>query len=581
MHFNRDLKIDEIRPYLKYPVLEYNTFSITQEILDSDLFPILELALSFENTLRILKFQGITLISALNKCSNILSRNVNTKKLLIEQCDLTNASQFKRKIQSNEIVFRICDATDDRFVSFFEQLSQSCQNIRSLSFDHSILESSSISSVFQCIFFNECFHHLEELCFDAFGDIPDLEMHVGSLAACSWAMTSKCVKKLSVIGCTFDTSSLLQKILSFDIGLQEIHLGENTFRQRIPLNMSPRNCGFLDLSRSNIGILAISSFIESVVSGVIDCRGIDLSYARMTNPEFIQMLALLSADVVVMPSLECFYFDGNDMDTETTKLIAQFIRHQPKLRRMSINSSVIVKGSNTGLTQLFDSLLSLQSLESLSMRGMENTMNYSCGEMWTPFLREIAKRGTMKYLDLTDQCVKDDCIDIILSMNSLEELWLDRCSASSFTSLSNFIKKAIDSNLKLCGWPHREIQRIKSAPTISSSEREIIEDQEKLLHAQFIERFSYLCNDTNETRAEIIRKRFVLSEPTYEELIVRVNLEDETQNKKDDLLNSLLNETVKDIIVSNGIPIDYDPISDTINSAKSEFSLDSLIQKYV
>lgn len=582
MHFGVELKLDEIREYFRYPALKYSTFTVTNQMIQLDIFYILELALSFESDLKTLIFSNLILNDALPLCQHIIKYNSNITNLVIEQCDLTDSASVLEsftknvKLSISGIKFRICDATNDHFIKLFELLSIKCKNIQSLSFDHSILENSSIASVFQSIFFNESFHNLENLEFDSIGDVPDLETHVGSLAGCSWALTSKCVRKLSVNGCDFDISSLLQRILCFDIGLRELHLCENKFRKKIPQGIQPCVAGFLDMSRCSIGIQAISSFIESVVSGTIDARGIDLSSLRMTPPEFLQMLALLSADVVVMPSLECFYFDNNIVDTEEAKLLASFIRHQPKLRRVSLNCCINVRDSSTGIQCILDALLSLNNLESLSLRGDFSNKDFSAGRMLTSFLTKAAAKKTVKFLDLTNQFITDDGLEAIFGIDPLEELWFDRCQSSSYPSLVSYLKRLMNSNLKLCGWPAKEIEHLK---TIKTADKNFVEGDDLVLHFQFSERFSFLCDEDEETRRKIMSQRFVLNEPTYEEMI---NAQPKETNAyiTDSCWKIEFSENIKKLADENGIELVSEPFAKLISEAEQSLSLSSLLQKF-
>ena len=399
LYYGIDLNHDDIDKYYEITELPFHQFVINQDIRSSKLYKPIICSLAFEQNLHTLIFKDSLVSQLIKDCNTIFLHNKCVSKLIFDNCDFIQSKQalasiFEKnqdhKLYFSKLVFKNCNLKIPDFLQFFELLSTNINAITSLSFDHSEMDSTSLDSVFQLILFNETFHSLESLEINSIGSIPDIEYEVGNLATCSWALTSKCIKKLYVNGCNFDASRMLMTILNFDIGLNEIHLSNNQFSTRIPSTFTPKSAFFLDLSSCDIQIQAMSSLIESFANKKIDIHGLDLSSLRLSEPEMIQMLALMSSDFVVLPHLETFYFDNNRLGPEETILLSKFIKNQPSLKRISLNCSIDITKTSNSLDPLFQSILEKQ-IEALYLRG-DDTLDFSFGKLILPLLQAIYEK---------------------------------------------------------------------------------------------------------------------------------------------------------------------------------------------
>ena len=587
-HYGIDIDSNEMKLFYKYPPLRYNRYMIIPQLFSLKMCQAIILGLSYEQNLHELVISQCRLSDVFDRCGTIFNDNLELQKVVFDECDFADAvPAFHRMLGSKkflptEVSFSNCNGATQDFLSFFEALSDKCNNITSLVFDGTKMNSKSLNSVFQTIFFNDCFHHLETLELNSVGEFDDLELQIGSLAGCSWAITSKCIRTLYVTGCNFDASSMLMKVLNFDIGLHDIHLSNNKFISRIPFNIPPKTSPFLDISYCQCRIQAISSLIEAFATGIIDVYGLDLSSLKMYKPEEIQMLALMSSDVVVWPHLETFFFDNNKIDVEETLLLSQFIKHQPNLKRVSLNCSIDITESFSGLQGLLD-VLAEKPLEELYLRGDE-TLDFSYGQLLIPFLRKFVEKKTLKVLDISNQKIGSEGIKILRSLlaTGIEEIHFDGINASDFNELSSFVRELLKSDLVYASWPHNEYERVLAMPCEASANKVVYESEEKMLHVSFIDHFGFYCDETPRTISHLHKNRCRSTvRPALKEEETNPMKSSAKKADRDKYEKLHLNYRDPDILNTMtqiiNVDIDSDPLINIISSIDKSLNLETLI----
>ena len=597
LYFGMDVNKEDIEMYNGIPPLPFHQFIINQSVLSSKLQKPLIRSLAFEQQLHTLVFQDCKLSHVLKQCKTIFTYNKCLSTLVFDKCDFTQSSQAlsllfpdqNQKLFAYKLVFKNCDLKTQDFMNFFEALPSKIKKITTLSFDHSEMNSKSLDTVIQSILFNEVFHSLNTLELISIGQIQDLEYQIGTLATCSWALTSKCIQKISASGFDFDSSRMLMTILNFDIGLSEIHLSNNNFYTRIPMNLPPKSACFLDLSSCDIKIQAISSLIEAFANKVINIYGLDLSSLRVSQPEKIQMLALMSSDVVVWPHLETFYFDNNRIGPEETILLSKFIKHQPSLKRISLNCSVDITKTSSALEDLFEAILE-KPIEELYLRG-DHTMDFSFGKLIVPFLQALFEKhsSTLITLDVSNQRFGKEGLDALVQMTQsqiLEELRFDGFSSPSYSDLSQFCNILLDSQLKYASWPEEEFQKYITSTLFQTAEKNNISSEYKKLHRQFIETFGCYCDESDFSMERLNKRR-------CQSTVIHQN-DDEENAQTNYMVDNAVKEKYSSFSVTEREPkiaqlleecvgnyIDKDPVLQLISQIDKKLSYQYLVKEYL
>lgn len=503
LHLKLDLQqslIQQIQADLK---INENTFIITKSISKSPLFEAIMISIPYALEIRTIIIDNCQLSVVFHHFNEILLRGQQVTKIEFINCDFTNSlSYFKQGITTNglfkpSIWSFNSTLINESFSSLFDSLTLLNCDIKSLTFDNCTFSNETMSAVFQSIFFNSCFHHLEHFALNGTTQFYDLPFQIASLACCSWVMLSKCLHSISLSNCGIDASSCIPQLLKFDTGLTNLSFSGSNFNNPLVFKTPPvlNHLIFLDLSNSSFTVESLISIFNIINDHLLTIDGLDLSQIQFSDDNqkttFLEKIENLTVD-----ELKTLVFDDNVLEEKQTCSFASFISKQKCLKHLIINNSIQVSDSSEGIISLINAIKNLD-LVTLSLRS-DKSSSFSFGSILTKELLSLLSKKTLKYVDLTCQCISNEGLQILKENlnNGIEYLYFDG-SNSSIDSLFDFCEAVISSKLKFASYPSmdftREIEKLKTNNNENNSDSSgkvgIIINRENRLLTRFNNRF--------------------------------------------------------------------------------------------
>ena len=352
LHYNIIIKEEDLNQFFINSKLINKSFIFNEIILKQNFLLPLILALSFEQDLNKIIFQNIKLIEFFYNCNTLFHLNRYIKEIIFDNCDfidlnfkniqLINNSQFLKFININNNI--------NNFLNFFDNIGKFIKNIKQLTFENCLFTSNEFFTIFQSIFFNECFHELENLEIISPINFNDTLVLISNFASCSWVMLNKCVKKITLINCNLEIASILPTLFSFDIGLKYINLSNNIFQDLIYFNNnSPINLIYLDISGCKSSINSLLSLFQSIKKKEILLKIIGLNNLNLNSNYLILFLNFISSNDFNFPNLIGFFFDNNQMNSNQTKLFNNFLFKNNNIKYLLLSNSIDIKDSSISL----------------------------------------------------------------------------------------------------------------------------------------------------------------------------------------------------------------------------------------
>jgi hypothetical protein len=462
-------------------------FDITPELLSSPLFPALLLSLTYEQDVTHLRMRGFALSQFFAQCEQLFRYNRFIQTLTFDRIDFGDGAKMKSQwfekphaFKPSEWIFVNCDITKKAFARFFESIGSIGRPISSLEFRNCTIDEQIFRSVFQAIFFNDCFHSLQSFAIEGIR-LSELTDCVFQLTCCRWAMQSKCLKRISLVDCGIDGPAFLAQFLQFDVGLREINLTGCDFSKPLPSiqTVAVRDLTYLGIRSGTTSLLFVMSLFDLFRQHSISVTALDLSELPLPPDDFTTFLQRLSGETV--RGLRFLMFDGNRMNSAQTLSFVQFLQRHPALTSLSINCSVDVSDRPAGLTALMN-VLSNRAMVALSWRG-DSSIKFSFGPLLLPLLNSDALLS-IRYLDITNQSIGDrglEAISRLLDHDTITELDFDGSSATNLDTLCKFCERIIDSHLRFVGFPAADFEKFERLVDLKWPNGQINECKDRML----------------------------------------------------------------------------------------------------
>ena len=194
LHLKVDLQTNLIQQIQTDLKLVDNTFTITKSITKSPLFESILISLPYETDLHTLIIDSCQLSVVFRYFNELLLRGQQVSKIVFIRCDFTNSlPYFKQGVTTNGLfkpsIWEFNGIhVNESFSSLFDSLTLLNCDVKSLTFENSTFSDETIAAVFQSIFFNSCFHHLEFFALNGTNEVTELPFQIASLTCCSWVL---------------------------------------------------------------------------------------------------------------------------------------------------------------------------------------------------------------------------------------------------------------------------------------------------------------------------------------------------------------------------------------------------------
>jgi hypothetical protein len=360
----------------------------------------------------------------------------------------------------SEWIFMNCDLAKPCFAAFFDALEAIDRPVSMLAFKKCTFSEDGFRSIFQSIFFNECFHSLKDFTIE---DTPlgPLSQCVLELTCCGWAMQSRCLRIVTLANCEIDGSEFISAFLKFDIGLERLILTGSELSRPLPSiqKVALKELTFLGLAKcQNVSLGFLSSLLDLIDAHSIALFGLDISDAQLSVDDLTTFLKMLASHN--LSHLNTLIFDDNRMNSSQLHTFVDFLKRQSDLTTLSLNSVIDITDSPTGLRALLSTIRE-RPLRALSLQS-DGSMPLSFGTLLTPLLRDPSILG-LDHLDLTHQRIGSVGIDLlaaILEHGELVELLFDGSGDPSFDHLARFCEAVLSSRVRFASFPAADFDNI-------------------------------------------------------------------------------------------------------------------------
>lgn len=481
----------------------FKTFSITKSIIKSPLLPAILLSLTYEQDVIHLRFVDLALAPILLQLGPLFQYNRFLQTISFERVDFTDSApifvQAFAKVHAFRAMNWIFEQIDynKSFTTFFESISAIGKPVLSLEFRQCNYTIEGFREIIQTIFFNEIFHSLEGFAVHDFPEAEDLPYIVLEIPTCNWVMQNKCLHKISLSGCEIDGSDFLVKLLSFDVGLQQINLSGNNFVTpfRESVKFIVQEIQLLELRNCSFSSFFFSSCVPFISTVAI--MELDLSSIKNNNSyEFTSILMHLAE--LSFPWLETFAFNNNRMNPDQTKIFTRFIEKQASLTSLSINCSIDIEESPFGLN-CFIQCLKTKRLKNLSIKS-DTTRSFTFGPLLISLFKSLDDILT---LDVTNQKIPVQGLNELkpYMQKNLIELHFYGSKFLNFDELADFCESLLETKLQFASFPTNDFIRLLQNESQEKEKRfEMIKTQYLKKYKRYISQKSNILGRTSSTQ---------------------------------------------------------------------------------
>lgn len=346
------------------------------------------------------------------------------------------------------IKFRSCAFDLAESNGLADAIVKLCSKVSSLSIEKCHFNGNSLNIFFQAIFFNDCFHMINEIEFVNNENIEGLDCFIFQFMNCDWLISSKCLTRIRLVNCASDVKTIFQYVFMRENNIQLVDVSKNSFSEVLPSNLDFSALSYLILSGCQVEENALISLLEVLATRPF--IGLDLSSITMNTMR--SFLTKISDTNFPLTNVKVFLFDDNLLGGEDMRLLLTFLLRQKKLKHLSLNRTVEHDETVEKTVNILHSLLTRVMLESFAMGANERS---DIGSKITPLLQALLENKSCKYLNLEGQSLDTAgirCV-VVLAEQTLEELNMKGRSFASLEQALEVANELCQTKLVRCPWP--------------------------------------------------------------------------------------------------------------------------------
>ena len=489
-----------------YDLLCFNSsrFTITSEMMQSPFIKEIATSISLGTKVETLILDGFDLGEFIPSLKIIISNSSSIKKLYFRDIKFqSHLSDFKdlfkatHLIRLNELSFEKCRILSTDCSIFFDSFSSLESDIKLLSVEGCMMIRSTLDSIFQTLFFSNCFHSLETLSITDVSLSDDLSAGVFQLLCCGWVLQEKKLKTLKLRNCGLKVGKLLDNLKELDCGIETLDLGYNQIDDFPgPLGLHALSVLVLDHCTFSGDMLFQFFDLLSKETGLTKTN-IDLSYANADEACFTNFYQ--NVQKLRIPFLAGLVWDGNPLKSASIEPFFKFLKKQKSLSILSISHCIQRSEQQKSLPFLIDLVRSKQ-LEQFCIAADKDE---SFGSPLVGVIESLLHKSQIRILDITNQQIGDIGLFLILREMSpvLEELWFDGFAPTTCDVLLNVCTRVFNcKQLKKASWPSSDVTPALSKVGIES--RQDFMRRINSLKTEFINKFGEL-DPTDEIKTKV------------------------------------------------------------------------------
>lgn len=387
------------------------------------------------------------LLTSSNKLTSLTFKDIyftkymNPTRSFIESDSLANLL---------ELTFDDCDMIDCEMSSFFEHFCVIAANLKVLTFRYCSMSEDNINAIFQSILFSECFFSLETFEISECSLVNNFENYLLQYLCSKYVGEVKVLKNLIVDDNRIrrhylSVSDILGK-LTFETGLQKISFCGCDFDGHLN-DFSLDNIGQIYLDRCAITRRNLLYFLESLTTNQ-HRSPLFLSLASLKMENLSGVYSSLSK--VKIPNLEGLVWDNNLVTRKDIESFVEFLKNQPYLKVLSLNSCFKMSDTDEVIYGLFQVIKSHEFIK-FSMRGDKSRF---IGPRLLPLISELLNSHKLSYLDISYQSIGYDAASVILQkIQSVDVFYFTGLGITNYKDLVNICYRVLELNIKSTQWP--------------------------------------------------------------------------------------------------------------------------------
>ncbi|OHT05986.1 hypothetical protein TRFO_26049 [Tritrichomonas foetus] len=458
----KNSEINEDFFYVTYEMLcnIENEIEFTEKAYNNPFIPPIATAVCFGQEISILTFKNEK-FSVFEKVFFFIIKNSTS----IQEITFNNVT-FSNKI-SDEFVFDnsiLCPAFEYNFINcdfsslesiqFFSCFLNYPNSITTLTFLKCNFIMETLDSLFQALFFANCFHTLEHLYMDNIIE-SSLSSFLVQLATCSWVLRTKCLQTFSVTNCNLNLDVLLPKLLTVDTGFVSLDLHGNNFNKNKSFNQLStfHNVVNLDFSEcifesANELLIIFSAISRSKSKQMrVNLSRLNISQSNWSN-FFMKFEQLELCNIISL------IWDDNELidENDTLSLVTMIIESMSNLVELSINNSF----SKSSLYYVNEIMKSKTNLVSFSI---STRKNHSLGAQ-LDIVSLVENNPDLEYLDITNQQVGSENISKVFQNLHfrVKDFRFSGFKPKNSYDLSQVLEMCLNSTVKFTYWPYDDVK---------------------------------------------------------------------------------------------------------------------------
>ena len=479
---------------------ENSYFTFTKAITNGIFFYEIATSISLGTEVKEVIFEDIDLGECIPHLKQIIRNSKSIKKLTFRNSRIQSHFQdFKQlfdqkdSIKIEELCYEKCRFLSQECSIFFDSFSGLQSHIKILKVIGCMLIRSTLDSIFQSLFFSNCFHSLETLIISDVSLNEDLSSCIFQLLCCGWVLQEKKLKTLSLRNCNLDIGNLFANLNELDCGIDTLDLGYNKFTE-LPSTLNLHNLNSLILDHCSFTGDSLLQFFK-LLANEKETINLNIDLSRLIADEDCFDTFYMNCSKIKIQSLVGLVWDGNTIKASQIGNFVSFLKKQINLSILSISYCIPRSEQQKSLPFLID-LVRHKSFEQFCIA---STKEESFGSPLVSVLETLFKKSHIRNLDITNQAISDIGLYLILREigPSLEELWFDGYCPTSVETFLNIGSKILEHpQLKVVSWPGSDVNSILSKIHLEQRARVVQKINE--LKSDFVKRFGDVATTTDE-----------------------------------------------------------------------------------
>ena len=580
---NTPIQIDQVNQIVKQLSEEREKIVFTPSLAASSLMPAITAMLKGASDYKTIILKDLSFMTFFKHFSTILKKSTSVESLVFYRTSFhesnlsTPPGFFENEVKApiHELVFKSCDLTNPRVKEFFYELAKMKTTITTITLDHTDFIQSSAEALFYSIFDMQCFRSLTSFIINKVNLADTFQVFTIQLMNCDWVLKNKTLKKLVLQNTKLHVEFLLNALMMFDCGLEELLLAGSLFTKPLPRNgiQTFQQVLTLDLSSITTTATAMLSLFQAIDTSPPQIKSLNVATLKMSENEVGRFYSSLST--FKLNGVQTLVWDGNHVPDESVHNFVSFLCSQPDLIDLSISDCIMSSKENAA------ELCNLVRALPLERFVMVATQPFAFDKRINDALQILINKGTLNSIDISGHKISEEGLEIItiFASRGAKGIAFGSTGATDAECLHSCLKAIIESSVEFAVWPLEDVKRTITKVPLGSRDKMLRKFTE--LKRAFESKY-HVEIEAVSVEEDSIRMRRMTSLPllmrTASEILLTPHMEPldiDMISTKEENISKLL----KECIGPDALLTENDPLVIFFNRVSSETGLDNLFFK--